>query len=350
MTRRRFLKLTMAAAASSLAAPYVHAQSKRFAGITLRVNAWGGVWDEAITKGVIAPLNEQYGLKVELVRGALASQLIKLISQKDTPEVDLFMGDSSVMTDLIKGGVIEEIKGSNVPSVQRIFSGYREFGDYGVPFNLAAQGVGYNPDTIKPPLTSYSDLARPDLKGKVVVFPATAPTSSLYLLGWAEENGGSVTNMEPAWKVLEAAKPNIVAVAQGETPQLQMYQSKEVQAGPLWDSGYHRLKAKSFPVEFVVPSKGIYAALTYMNLVKGTKHPEAAYAFLEQILSDQGQLALPEAVGYEPTTDVKLPEELRKQLVFTSPERAALRKKIDWEKWSAGRSARIERFNKIVAT
>ncbi|MDH2348364.1 extracellular solute-binding protein [Bradyrhizobium sp. SSUT77] len=349
MQRRAFLQIGAAAAGTAVTAPYIHAQTRKFAGITLRVNSWGGLFEEAITKNVSAPLLEKYGLKVEVVRGALASQLIKLISQKDEPEVDLFMGDSSVMPDLIKGGVTEEIKESDVAGLKRILSDFREFGDHGVPFSLAAQGVGYNPDSIKQPLTSYSDLARPDLKGKVVLFPATTPTSSLYLLGWAQENGGSVTDMEPAWKILEATKPNLVAVAQGQIPQMQMYQSKEVQAGPFWNSAYFELKGKGFPIEFVVPSKGICGALTYMNLIKGTKHPEAAYAFLEQILSDQGQRALPETVGYEPTTDVKLPNGLRKRLVFASPERAALRLKVDWEKWSAGHSARIERFNKIIA-
>ncbi|WP_342734287.1 extracellular solute-binding protein [Bradyrhizobium sp. B117] len=347
MKRRTFLKFTTAAAAGAVAAPYVHAQSKKFAGITLRLNGWGGAWDEAITKSVAAPLEEKYGLKVEMAVGAQATQFVKLVADKDNPPFDLFQCDSSVMVELLKAGAIEEIKASDVPNVERILPGFREFGDYGVPFSFAAIGPAYNPKFIKKPLTSYSDMARPDLKGRVALYPATA-TASLYLLGFAEENGGSISNMEPAWKILEAAKPNIATLVQGNTPLMQMYQSEESYAGIFWYGGAYELKRKGFAIEFAVPAAGIYAPLTYLNVVKGMKFPEAAHAFAEQLLSDQGMLALPEAIRQEVTIDVKLPEDLRRDLLFTSPERIALKKSVDWEKWTAGRSARIEQFNRII--
>lgn len=347
MKRRTFLKVTTAAAASAMTAPYVHAQSKKFAGITLRMNGWGGGWDAAIMKGVAAPLEEKYGLKVQLVVGTQAAQFVKLIAEKDNPPFDVFQGDSSVMVELLKADVIGEIKASDVPNAKRIVPGLREFGDYGVPFSLSAIGPAYNPKFIKQPLTSYSDMARPDLKGRVALYPATT-TASLYLLGFAEENGGSISNMEPAWKLLEATKPNILTLVQGNTPLAQIYQSEEAYAAIFWNGGAYELKAKGFPIEFVVPTQGIFAPLTYFNVVKGMKYPEAAQAFAEQLLSDQGMLALPEAGRQDVTTDVKLPDELRRDLLFTSPERFALRKNVDWEKWMAGRNARIDQFNRII--
>lgn len=349
MKRRTFLRFTTAAAASAVAAPYVHAQSKKFAGITLRMNGWGGRWDAALAKAA-APLEEKYGLKIRLDVGTSAAQTVKLIAEKDSPPFDLFQGDSSVMVELVKAGIIEEIKASDVPNIKRILPGYREFGNYGVPFSLSAIGPAYNPKYIEQPLTSYSDMARSDLKSRVVLIAATTRTSSLYLLAFAEENGGSVSNMDPAWKILEAAKPNIVALTPSQTPQLQMYQAEEAYAGIFWNDGANQLRDKGFPIEFVVPEKGIYATLTYVNVVKGMKYPEAAHAFAEHLLSEEGMLALTGVSRQDVTTDVKLPDELRKQLLFTTPERIALKKKIDWELFSAGFSDRIERFNKIVRT
>ncbi|UWU75841.1 extracellular solute-binding protein [Bradyrhizobium huanghuaihaiense] len=348
MNRRTFLKFTTAAATGVLAAPYVHAQSKKFAGITLRVNGWGGRWDAAIMKGVASPLEEKYGLKVQMAVGTQVAQFVKLIAEKQNPSFDLFIGDSSVMVELIEAGVIEEIKASDVPNIKRILPGFHEFGDHGVPFCLSAIGPAYNPKFIKQPLTSYSDMARPDLKSRVVLYSPATNTSSLYLLGWAEENGGSISNMEPAFKILEAAKPNIVALVQSQTPLMQTYQSEEAYAAIVWSGAAYELNSKGIPMVFNVPPRGIYAATTYCNLVKGMKYPEAAHAFAEQLLSDQGMLAIPEASRYDVTTDVKLPEELRKDLLFTSPERVALKKNVDWKKWTEGRSARIERFNKII--
>lgn len=348
MKRRTFLKVASVAAAGALAAPYVHAQSKKFAGITLRINGYGGLYDEALNKCVVAPLEEKYGLKVQFIAGATSADIVKLLANRDNPPFDLFQADSSYMVELLKAGLIEESKASDVPNIKRILPGFREFGNYGVPYSIASVIPVYNSKYIKQPLTSYSDIARADLVGRVIIPAAAGITSSLYLLGIAEENGGSISNMEPALKVLEAAKPNIVALAQTNVAELQMFQSEEVYAGIFWDGRAHELRTKGVPIVTVIPPKGIYATTSYFAPVKGMKYPEAAHAFAEQLLSDQGMLGLPQAFRLAVTTDVKLPEDIRKDLLFNSPERNALKREIDWEKLWAGRSALIERVNKIV--
>lgn len=171
--------------------------------------------------------------------------------------------------------------------------------------------------------------------------------NTLALLGMAEENGGSISNMEPAFKILEAAKPNIIALAQTTVAELQMFQNEEAYAGTFWDGRAHELRTKGVPIVTVVPSQCIYATTDYINVVKGMKYPEAAYAYAEQVLSDQGILATPQAFRYGATTDVKLPEEIRQDLLFNTPERNGLKKKIDWEKLWATRSSLIERTNRI---
>ncbi|MHC1948357.1 extracellular solute-binding protein [Bradyrhizobium sp. UFLA06-06] len=348
MKRRTLIKSVAAAAASVLTAPHVKAQSKKFVGTTLRVNGYGGAWDEALTKSVAAPLEEKCGLKVQFIAGTQAADLVKLIANKDNPPYDMFMADSAYMVELLKARVIEEVKASDVPNINRILPGFREFGDYGVPFSVSSVVPVYNSKYIKQPLTSYSDIARADLAGRVVIPAPTLDTASLYLLGIAEENGGSISDMEPAFKILAAAKPNIVALAQATVAELQMFQNEEAQAGIFWDGRAHELRTKGVPIVTVVPHKGIYSVPVYINVVKGMKHPEAAHAFAEQLLSEQGMLGLPEALRYGVTTDVKLTEELSKDLLFNSPERNALKRKVEWDKWIATRSARIEQFNKIL--
>ncbi|SFQ24462.1 Spermidine/putrescine-binding protein [Bradyrhizobium sp. Ghvi] len=260
----------------------------------------------------------------------------------------MFMADSSYIIELLKAGVIEEIKASDVPNIKRILPGFREYGDYGVPFCVSSVVPVYNSKYIKQPLTSYSDIARADLADRAVIPTPDNVASALYLLGLAEENGGSVSDLEPAFKVLAAAKRNIVALAQTTVAELQMFQNEEVYAGFFWDGRAYELRTKGIPIVTVVPPQGVYATTSYVNVVKGMKYPEAAHAFAEQLLSDQGMLGLPQALRFGATTDVKLPDELRQDLLFNSPERNALKKKIDWEKLWEGRSGRIEKVNKII--
>ncbi|QOG23843.1 ABC transporter substrate-binding protein [Bradyrhizobium sp. SEMIA] len=341
MKRRTFLKAVTAAAASVLGAPNVHGQSKKFAGITLRINGFGGVWDDALMKGVAAPLEEKYGLKVQFFAGSQSADFVKLLANKEKPPFDLFQADDIFMLELIKAGLINEINASDVPNVKRILPGFRAHGDYGAPFNVASIHPIYNSKYIKQPLTSYSDIARPDLKSRAVV-PSPNLTTSLFLLGLAEENGGSITNMEPAYKILEAAKPNIVAIAQTTVAQLQMLQNEEAYGGVFLAGSAYKLRTMGVPIEIAIPPKGFYALTSYMNLVRGMKYPEAGHAFVEQLLSDQGMLAIPQAIRYGVTTDVKLPKELSRDLILKAPN------KVDWSAWGADTSARIERVNKIL--
>ncbi|APG14967.1 hypothetical protein BKD09_42275 [Bradyrhizobium japonicum] len=348
MKRRTFLKFTTTAVAGSLAAPYVHAQSKKFAGVTLRVNGFGGLYDETLRKCVGAPLEEKYGLKVQFIAGSQSADLVKLIANRDNPPYDLFQADSAYMVELLKAGVIEEIKDSDVPNIKRILPEFREYGDHGVPYSVASSIPVYNSKYIKQPLTSYSDIARSDLAGRAVIPSPVQDSISLYLLGIADENGGSISNMDPAFQVMAAAKPNIVALAQTTVAELQMFESEEVYAGIFWDSRAHELRTKGFPIVTVIPPKGLYSICSYFNVVKGMKYPEAAHAFAQQLLSDEGMSGLPQALGIGVTTDVKLPDEIQKNLVYNSPKRIALKKKVDWQKWMADRGTRIERINKII--
>jgi len=55
-------------------------------------------------------------------------------------------------------------------------------------------------------MTSYSDIARSDLKQKVVIAAGSSTANTLMLLGIVGENGGSIDAMDSAFNVVSAAK------------------------------------------------------------------------------------------------------------------------------------------------
>ena len=346
MKRRAFLKLGVASAAGALAAPYVHAQSKRLAGVTLRINGYGGNYDKALTEAVTQPLEEKLGLKVEFIAGATVADMVKLIANKNNPPFDLFMGDSPHMVELIGADVIEPVTVAEVPNLKRVLPGLREFGDFGAPFSVASVVPVYNSKHIKTPLKGYSDIARPDLKGRVVIPTTSSTANTLMLLAMAEANGGSMANIDPAFAVLSRAKENVMALAQTNVAQVQFFANEEAYAGIFWDGRAHELRTKGVPIVTVVPPEGIYAVTSYLSIVKGMKHREAAHAVLDQLLSDEGMLGLPRVLRYGTTTDIKLPADLANDLLYNSQERFALKKKIDWVQLMKHRPVWMERANK----
>ncbi|MGY4362872.1 putative spermidine/putrescine transport system substrate-binding protein [Bradyrhizobium sp. i1.3.6] len=332
-------------AASLIVAPAIRAQQRKFTGVTLRVNGYGGLYDKTLIECVAKPLEEKTGLKIEYMASTTSADVVKLIANKGNPHIDLFMGDSPLMPDVIAAGVVEPFTAAEVPNVNRILPNFREFGDYGAPFSVASIVPVYNSDTVNAPLTSYSDIARTDLKGKVAIFAANQFPAFLALLALAEENGGSLANLEPGYKVLRAAKENIVALAASTVSHVQLFRQGEAQAGLLWDGRAHELRKTGTPMQTVVPNKGLYAVTSYVNVVKAGRNRDAALAYIDQMLSDEGMIGLPRALRYGPTTDVKLGD-IASEILINSPERAALKKSIDWASLMQQRSALTERMNK----
>ncbi|MET4234582.1 putative spermidine/putrescine transport system substrate-binding protein [Bradyrhizobium sp. LA6.10] len=345
MRRRDFLAIGAASALAAVAAPAVHAQQKKYSRVTLRINGYGGNYDKALIQGVAKPLEESTGLKIEYIPSGTSADLAKLISNKGNPHIDLFMADSPLMPQAIAGGILESFSTSDASNLSRVLPGFREFGDYGAPFSVASIVPVYNLNTVKQPLTSFSDIARPDLKGKVSTMPANAYTGWLVLLALAEGNGGSLANMDPAFKIIAAAKDNIVATPPSSVAQLQAFTQGEAQAGTLWEGRAYEARKSGTPLETVIAREGIYAVTSYTNIVRGCRNREAALAYINQLLSDQGMLSVPKALRYGPTTDVALGE-LAADILINSKERAALKRPIDWKAFMEQGPALGERMTK----
>ncbi len=347
MKRRTFLGLS-AAAVGALAAPsIVRAQAKRFEGVTLTMNGYGGDYSRILGEFVAKPLEEKTGLKVVYQNGTVSSAVAKLVASRDNPPFDLIMADSPNIPDLIKNDLVEPLTVKNIPAIENLLPGVREFGDFGVPFLTNAVVLTYNTKLVKEPVTSYADLARPDLKDRVGLLTPENTAGVLSLIALAEANGGSLDNMEPAFQALERMRPNISTVTPATVNLLQLFQQEEVWAGPFWDGRIFSMRASGKPMATVVPKEGVYALYNYLNPVKGTKNKEAVLAYIEQALSPEAVGALVEFFRYAPTTTVAIPDAVAKDVVLYGPARDKLRK-VNWEKVAALRGGWTEGFNRAI--
>jgi putative spermidine/putrescine transport system substrate-binding protein len=347
MQRRTFLKLA-AASASTLAGPNIlRAQSKRFDGITLELNGYGGDYNRLLTEYVAKPLEQRTGLKVSYQSGTVSSAAAKLIAARDNPPFDIIMGDSPNLPDLIKADVIEPVTAREVPNVAKILPNTREFGDYGVPFLTNAVIVTYNTKLVKTPVESYADLARPDLKDRVGLLTPENTAGLLTLVALAEANGGSLDNMNPAFAALEAMRRNIATVTPATVNLLQLFEQEEVWAGPFWDGRIYSMRSAGKPMASVVPKKGVYSLFNYLNPVKGSKKREAILAYIEQALSDDAIGPLVNFFRYAPCTDVKVPDAVAKDVVLSGSNRERM-KRVDWTKVAQLRGGWAERFNRAM--
>lgn len=237
------------------------AQDKKFEGVTLQINGYGGQWDEILAEYVSKPLEEKYGLKVEFQPGGSSAAVARLIASAGNPPFDMIMVDSPSIPDLIAAGVIDEVTAEQVPNLAKVLDGKREFGGYGVPYTTSSLVVSYNKELTDVTVNSLGDLANEKLSGRVGMFNLENTGGLLYMLALAKANGGDEQNMDPAFQALQAIKPNIATVTSSTTTLNQLFDQGEIWAGTLWSGRAFAMKKADRPIETAIPAEWSAVAL-----------------------------------------------------------------------------------------
>lgn len=165
---------------------------------------------------------------------------------------------------------------------------------------LITTGIVYNTAAPLKPI-SWLDLTKPEIKGQLAMpSPLTSGAAMIH-------TQTLVANLPGGWSVYEALKTNGAQAAGGNGNVLKSVAGGEKLYGMIVDFMPIREKAKGAPVEFVFPMEGVSAISEPVAILKSTRNAAAAKAFVDFILSKDGQeLALKQ--GYMPAhPDVALP-------------------------------------------
>jgi iron(III) transport system substrate-binding protein len=157
---------------------------------------------------------------------------------------------------------------------------------------LITTGIIYNTRAPFQP-QSWADLLRDETKGQVVM---PSPLAS----GAALIHAATLTsNLAEGWGYYVKLKVNGAAATSGNGDVLKQVAGGEKLFGMIVDFMAIREKAKGAPVAFVFPKEGVSAIGEPVAILKSTKNPDAARAFVAFLLSKEGQeLALKQ--GYIP--------------------------------------------------
>ncbi|MGL4440540.1 MAG: ABC transporter substrate-binding protein [Bosea sp. (in: a-proteobacteria)] len=166
---------------------------------------------------------------------------------------------------------------------------------------LITTGIVYNTRaTMKP--TSWLDLVKPEAKGQVAMPSPLA--SGAALIHTVTLTG----NLAGGWSFYEQLQKNGALAAGGNGDILRQVATGEKMYGMIVDFMPIREKAKGAPVEFVTPTEGLSAVTEPVAILNTTKNPEAAKAFVDFLLSREGQ-ELAHKQGYVPAHPAVAPPE-----------------------------------------
>jgi putative spermidine/putrescine transport system substrate-binding protein len=241
---------------------------------------------------VISTFQKKYGIKVnsespEASSGDEVQALISLKGQSRAPDVvdvSPTFAISGTAQNLYAKYKVKSF--AKIPRAMKDTRGYW-YGDY-----WGVIGFGANMDIVKNMPKSWSDLLKPEYKGKVALNddPRKAGAAFAGVFAASLGNGGSLNDITPGVDFFAklAKAGNFVpinvtgqTVASGQTPvtidwDYLQFGYKKSYAGVNWNVG--------------VPADGVYGGYYCQAVSASAPHPNAARLWEEFLYSDQGQL------------------------------------------------------------
>jgi putative spermidine/putrescine transport system substrate-binding protein len=316
---------------------------------SLSVNAFGGVWQEALEAAVIAPFESESGTSVSVTTAISSEALAQLRADSDV--FDVAYMDLAVVEQAKEAGLLQPLDLDAIPNSENLYPIAVDENGYWVAELTSMTGIAYNTEAISTPPTSWADLWNDEYAGRVAISNVSGTVGYQFLVQAARLNGGSEENIDPGFEAIEALKPNIVSIYNTPDEMSRLLTSGEAWLGPWYADRTGALKASGAPVEFVEPEEGAIAILSAMVIPKDSPNVEGALDYIDFQLAADINSSFVQATGTGPTNSlVELPQEyLDENFVPYGTDQVASLQTVDPAAVAANLSAWIERWNAEIA-
>ena len=240
------------------------------------------------------------GVTVETFRSGTEEVVSRFLLEAEAgaPQADvLLVADAPTFEILKSQDLLESYMSPNADAIDPAYYDPEGF-YYGT--KLIATAIVYNTNLVDEPVSSWNELA--GLESQVAM---PSPTYS----GAAAYNLGVLTRTEGiGFDYYELLEKNDVFLTQGNGAVFRAVAAGEKPYGMMVDFVPIREAQAGSPVAVVYPEEGVPAITEPVGIVKGTPNREAAEAFVDFLLSQEGQ-ELAAEMGYLPLRDdVTAPE------------------------------------------
>lgn len=331
------------------AAPTVPAGQKE-----VILQGYGGVQEKVMKEEILPPFEKKYGVKATWMTAASGTAAAsKIIATKDAPEVDVAYLSNSGFLQLKAAGVLAKIDPARVPNYENIYDLFKDPDRVGACQSNSPVVMVYNTKVFKEkgiaPPTSWYDLWRPELKGRVGILDITSGTTQSWMPLLAKMESGDPKNIDAAFSKLKTLVPSIVAIAPSVGAGQDLFKQGEIW---VWNfdvsAGGIGLQNQGFPAEVVIPKEGSSYITNNYVIPKGAPHPELAQELVNYLLGPEAQAAWAKATWFGPCNKtVTLPADLSEKVIYG--DKLSKLVPTDWPWIVANYDAWADRWNKEIA-
>jgi iron(III) transport system substrate-binding protein len=235
---------------------------------------------------------EHPDVDISFVRDGTPKIMAKLRAELEAgaPQADLLLiADAVTMEGLKRDDVLMAHEGADVSAYPE---GIHDPAKFWFATKLITTGIVYNTGAPFVP-QSWQDLLEPEAKGLIAMPSPLASGAALI------HTVTLTSNLPEGWGYYEGLAKNGALAEGANGGVLRAVAGGEKLFGMIVDFMPIREQAKGAPVAFVFPEEGVSAVTEPVAILKSTRNPEAAKAFVDFVLSKKGQ-ELASSQGYIP--------------------------------------------------
>jgi spermidine/putrescine transport system substrate-binding protein len=290
-----------AAVAAVLGLAITPASAQDKIGGEINILSWGNYIDFALPS-----FEEKYGVKINIDYYADEQEAMNKIRAAGVGTHDIVFLGAGFEDIAIKQGLIVPMDESKVPSLADVYQPLKKVKDdgklYCATYSFGLNGlVVYDPAKTGKKVASWKDVYSGEYKGRIGKIDKSNEQIWRTALSLGMKYGPLTDEQfqQIEAKLLEDMKQ--VRTIYGHYDQM----AQLLASGELWladsdDGGARQAKAKGLAVDITYPEEGLTAWYDGPCIVAEAPHQEAAYAFINHMMSPEIQARLPKELGYAP--------------------------------------------------
>ena len=260
----------------------------------------------SLAKNLSSGFEKKSGVKVDIFQATTGKVMARLEAEQANPQADILISASwDTAEDLHTRGWLLQYQSANAEKVPAELRS----ADY-VAQGISALGIVWNTKSGTPEPKEWQDLTTEAFKDKVTTpDPALSGASLDLLIGLQNGMGDKV------WSLFDELKKNGMVVsgpnAQAVTPVMQG--AKAAVFGAVDYVSYGNIN-QGESLKVIFPASGTVIAPRPMMILKSTQHADDAKAFVDYVLSPEGQAMVADAWLMPARVDVKAKRPLLNEL------------------------------------
>lgn len=276
-------------------------------------------WSEYMPDSVLTDFTKETGIKVIMSTYDSNEALYAKIRMVEAKGYDLVVPSTDFVARMSKEGLLRPLDKSKLTNLgnldpQLLNQAFDPNNTFSVPYMWGSTAIAVNTkDPAAAKLTSFADLWKPELAGKILL-----PNDMRGVLGMGLKRlGYSLNETDPA-KVAEACELLMplmanVRVFDSDSPK-QALLNNEVMAAVLWNGEAYVAAGENPDIRYVYPAEGFSLWVDNLCIPKNAANVENAHLFIDYLLRPEVAAFICQEMGYSSpnlAAQATLPDDVR---------------------------------------